>query len=131
MKRTIRPSSTPCPNSEPDEGPRLKRGEIWTASGGPAYAGKPRPVIIVQDDNFDQTASITICPLTSHGIDAGLVRPNIEPSPENGLRATSWAMADKVTTVARERLGKRVGALTAAEMAPVGRSLIVFLGLAG
>lgn len=109
----------------------MKRGEIWTASGGADDAGKPRPVIIVQDDNFAETASISICPLTTHGIDAGLVRPNIEPSPENGLRATSWAMADKITTIARERLGKRIGALTAAEMAPVGRSLIVFLGLAG
>ncbi len=109
----------------------MKRGEIWTASGGPDYAGKPRPVIIVQDDNFDGTASITICPLTTHGIDAGLIRPNLEPSSANGLRVTSWAMADKVTTIARARLGKRIGALTVAEMAPVARSLIVFLGLAG
>lgn len=109
----------------------MKRGEIWTAAGGADYAGKPRVVVIVQDDNFDQTASITICPLTTHGIDAGLVRPNIEPSPENGLRETSWLMADKLTTVARTRLGKRVGALTAAEMVPLGRALMVFLGLAG
>lgn len=88
-------------------------------------------MVIVQDDNFDQTASVTICPLTTHGIDAGLVRPDIEPSPENGLRERSWAMADKVTTVARTRLGKRVGALSAAEMVPVSRALMLFLGLAG
>lgn len=109
----------------------MKRGEIWTASGEPDYAGKPRPVVIVQNDNFAETASITICPLTTHGIDAGLVRPCIEPNPENGLRVSSWAMADKVTTVARARLGKRVGVLTAAEMAPLGRALMVFLGLTG
>lgn len=108
----------------------MKRGEIWTAAGGADYAGKPRPVVILQDDNFDQTASVTICPLTTYGVDAGLVRPNIEPNPENGLRETSWAMTDKVTTVARTRLGKRIGALTAAEMVPVGRALIVFLVLA-
>ncbi len=131
MKRRIRLSSTPSPTSNLVDERRLKRGEIWTASGGPDYAGKPRPVVIMQDDNFDGTASITICPLTTHGIDAGLVRPTIEPSPENGLRETSWAMADKVATVARTRLGKRVGVLTAAEMAPIGRALMVFLGLAG
>jgi mRNA interferase MazF len=107
----------------------LKRGEIWTASGGPDYAGKPRPVVIIQDDIFDETASVTICPLTTHGIDAGLVRPNIEPSADNGLRETSWAMADKLTTVSRTRLGKRVGTLTAAEMAPISRALMLFLGL--
>ena len=73
----------------------------------------------LQDDNFDQSASITICLLTTYGIDAGLVSPNIEPSPENGLRQTSWAMADKVTTVARERLGKPIGTLTSAATVPV------------
>ena len=109
----------------------MRRGEIWTAAGGADDAGKPRPVVIVQDDDFDETASVTICPLATHGIDANLIRPNLAPSPENGLRQTSWAMADKVTTVARTRLGRRVGALTAAEMVPVSRALMVFLGLAG
>ncbi len=131
MRPTIRRSSTPSPTSEPVEEPHLKRGEIWTAAGGPDYAGKPRPVVIVQDDNFDETASVTICPLTTHGIDAGLVRPNIEPSAGNGLRESSWAMADKVATVARTRLGKRIGALTVVEMVPISRALVVFLGLAG
>ena len=32
------------------------RGEICTAAGGTDYAGKPRPVIIVQDDRFDATS---------------------------------------------------------------------------
>jgi mRNA interferase MazF len=131
MKRTIRLSSIPSPTSKPVDGRRLKRGEIWTASGGPDYAGKPRPVVIVQDDAFGETASVTICPLTTYGIDAGLVRPNIEPSSENGLRETSWAMVDKLMTIARPRLGKRIGSLTTAEMVLVGRALMVFLGLAG
>lgn len=109
----------------------MKRGEIWTASGGPDYAGKPRPVVIVQNDIFDETASVTICPLTSHGVDAGLIRPNIEPSSENGLRENSWAMADKLTTISRARLGKRIGVLASAEMTPIGRALVVFLGLVG
>jgi mRNA interferase MazF len=87
--------------------------------------------MIVQDDNFDQTASVTICPLTTHGIDAGLVRPTLEPTPENGLRETSWVMADKITTVARARLGKKVGSLTPADMTSISRALMVFLGLAG
>ncbi len=40
----------------------MKRGEIWTAAGGKDYAGKPRPVVIVQDDRFDAIESITVCP---------------------------------------------------------------------
>ena len=41
----------------------MRRGEIWNASGGKDYAGKPRPVVILQDDSFDATNSITICAL--------------------------------------------------------------------
>lgn len=38
----------------------MRRGEIWTVSGGNDYAGKPRPAVILQDDGFDGTASVTI-----------------------------------------------------------------------
>lgn len=109
----------------------MKRGELWTAAGGPDYAGKPRPVLIVQDDNFDATASITICGLTSNLLEVALARPAIIPSPENNLRAPSRVMVDKVTTVARSKLGGRVGVLTASDMARVNRAMLVFLGLAG
>ena len=108
----------------------MKRGEIWTASGGPDYAGKARPVLIVQDDLFDATASITICLLTTEAIDAPLVRLAIEPDPNNGLLETSYAMADKVTTVSRAKMGKRIGALPPAAMTPVSRAINLFLGLA-
>lgn len=52
----------------------MKRGEIWTASGGADYPGKPRPVIVVQDNYFDETASITVCAFTSDLTDAPLFR---------------------------------------------------------
>ena len=109
----------------------MRRGEIWTASGGGDYAGKPRPVLIVQDDAFDETASVTVCLLTTRALDAPLVRIRIEPTAQNGLRETCFAMADKITTVPRARLGEPVGALAPAAMAEIGRAVMVFLGLAG
>jgi len=46
----------------------MRRGELWTVAGGADYAGKPQPIVIVQEDSFDATASITsrngICRLT-------------------------------------------------------------------
>ena len=77
----------------------MKRGEVWTVGGGPDYAGKPRPAVILQHDAFDATASITICPFTTHASDAPLMRLMIEPSERNGLRAPSQLMVDKITTV--------------------------------
>lgn len=109
----------------------MKRGEIWTAAGGPTYAGKPRPVLVVQTDDFDATGSVTVCLLTTEAIDAPLFRVAIGPTPDNGLNEPSFAMADKVTTLPRGRLGKRLGALKPTAMAPVNQAMLVFLGLAG
>jgi mRNA interferase MazF len=58
---------------------RINRGELWTAAGGPDYAGKPRPVVVLQDDRFEYTASITVCPLTTNPADVPLFRPSDAP----------------------------------------------------
>ena len=109
----------------------MTRGEIWTAAGGRDYAGKPRPVVVVQDDRFDATTSITICAFTSDPTDAPLFRLVVEPSEANGLDKASRLLVDKVTTVPKKRLGKRIGRLSATDMVRVNRALLVFLGLAG
>ena len=109
----------------------MKRSELWTAAGGPAYVGKPRPVLIIQDDRFDENDSITVCPFTSDPSDLPLFRILIEPSPLNGLRLPSRVMADKLSTVPCIKLARKIGQLTAPEMARVDRAVLVFLGLAG
>ena len=38
----------------------MKRGDIWTLASGKDCAGKPRPVVIVQDDSFDATDAIAV-----------------------------------------------------------------------
>lgn len=109
----------------------MKRGEVWTVAGGPDYAGKPRPTVILQDDSFDATASATVCPLTTHIVDAPLLRLTIEPSELNGLHATSQLMIDKITTVSKAKLQKRVGRLADEDIVRLNRAVVVFLGLAG
>ena len=108
----------------------MKRGEIWTVSGGANYAGKPRPAVIIQDDAFDATESLTLCAFTSDPTDAPLIRILVEPSERNGLRAPSRLMADKITTVPKSKLGGRVGLLDDEDLRRLDRALLVFLGLA-
>ena len=109
----------------------MKRGEIWTIAGGGDYTGKPRPAVIVQDDSFDATASITVCAFTTDPTDAPLFRIPIEPSEKNSLRAPSGLMVDKLTTISEERLGSRVGRLDDEDMVRLNRAILVFLGMAG
>jgi len=107
----------------------MKRGEIWTVSSS-GHAGNPRPALILQSDEFEATASVTIGVFTSDTTEAPLFRPVIDPANSNGLRTTSRLMADKITTGARERLGHRVGALGADDMRRVEQAILVFLGIA-
>jgi mRNA interferase MazF len=108
----------------------MRRGEIWTVSGGKDYAGKPRPVVIVQDDGFDATDSITICAFTTDETDAPLFRLPVEPSERNGLRSPCRLMVDKVTTVPKSKVGSRVGRLDDEDLLRLNQAVIVFLGLA-
>jgi mRNA interferase MazF len=109
----------------------LRRGEIWTAAAGTGYVGKPRPVAIVQDDRFDATDSVTVCAFTTDPTEAPLFRVRVEPDDGNGLGEPCSLMVDKLTTVPRAKLGARVGRLSDEEMVRLGRSVLVFLGLAG
>jgi mRNA interferase MazF len=109
----------------------VRRGEIWTAAAGSGYAGKHRPVVIIQDDRFDATASVTVCAFTTDPTEAPLIRLPVEPDEINGLQIRSSLMVDKITTVPRSKLGQRVGRLGDDDMVRLGRAVIVFFGLAG
>jgi mRNA interferase MazF len=54
----------------------------------------------------------------------------IEPNDRNGLSSASRLMIDKVTTVPKARLGKRIGKLNDEDVVRLNRALTVSLGLA-
>ncbi|ALV40609.1 growth inhibitor PemK [Pseudarthrobacter sulfonivorans] len=106
----------------------MNRGELWTVSGG-TDAQKPRPALIIQDDLFAASKSITLLPLTSQLTDAPLLRLTVEPGQLTGLERVSQIMVDKLTTVRRANVGQRMGRVDAKTMVAVEQSLAVFLGL--
>ena len=108
----------------------MRRGEVWTVSGGSGYAGKPRPAVIVQDDSFDATDSVTICAFTTDATEAPLFRLPVTPSLRNGLREPCRLMVDKLATVPKVTLGARVGRLDDEDVLRLNRAALVFLGLA-
>jgi len=108
----------------------MRRGDLVIVAAAGDY-GKPRPAVIVQSDAFpDRHASVVVCQLTSELADAPDFRVTIEPTPENGLRATSQVMADKPVTLRRERIGQAIGRLGDKDMARIGIALAFALGLA-
>lgn len=107
----------------------MKRGDIITIALGGDY-GKPRPGIIIQSDLFIETGSVTILPLTSHLIDAPLIRILVKPEKESGLKKPSHVMIDKLFTTPREKVGDIIGHINSKLMLEIERALAVFLGIA-
>ena len=86
--------------------------------------------MIVQDDRFDSTYSLTVCPITSSDAGTRFTRPQLLPSSSNGLVLPSWLMIDKLTTIERHNVGKKIGTLDAVNQDRLDASLALFLGLA-
>lgn len=105
------------------------RGELWTAAGG-VYASKPRPALIIQDDLFSATDSVTVAPLTTLLIDAPLMRVRVGADEMSGLEQDSDVMVDKLTTVRRSSIQARVGRLSSSQLVEVERAVLTFLGQA-
>jgi mRNA interferase MazF len=108
----------------------VRRGDIHVAAARGVHTGKPRPVVIVQDNRFDATASVTVCPLTTNPVDAPLIRIAVEPTAATGIEQLSQIMVDKITTMPRVNLRDRLGRLADADLVRLDRALLVCLGLA-
>lgn len=107
----------------------MKRGDFVTVAVNGDF-GKPRPALVIQSNNFDAHATVTVILVSSALINAPLFRITIDPSQENGLQKTSQIMIDKIMTVKRDKIGSVFGTASERVMIEVGRCLAVFLGIA-
>jgi mRNA interferase MazF len=106
----------------------VTRGDIVLVAMQGDY-GKPRPAVVVQTDDFEEVPSIAVLPLTTELRDVSAIRITVEPNPDNGLLQLSQIMVDKITAVARRRVGRRIGSLSPDDIAAVNRALAIFLGI--
>jgi mRNA interferase MazF len=105
----------------------MRRGDVVTVSL-PGDYGKPRPALVIQSDLFDEHPSVSVLPITSHLVEAPLLRIGI--GPESGLQTPSQIQIDKPQTPRRGRIGTVIGRADDATLRAVNRALAVFLGLA-
>jgi mRNA interferase MazF len=88
-------------------------------------------VVVLQDDRFVGTLSITICPFTTNPARAPLFRLPVAAGERNGLAVSCSLMVDKIMTVPKTKVGTRIGRLDDADLVRLNRAVVVFLGLAG
>jgi mRNA interferase MazF len=92
--------------------------------------GKPRPALVVQNDDFAEIPSLSVLPFSTDLRNVPDIRITIEPTATNGLLERSQIMVDKITTVSLRKVGQQIGHLSSTDMAAVDRVLAVFLKLA-
>lgn len=108
----------------------MRRGTVVLVAAAGPYSRKPRPAVVVQAEEFANTESVVICPLTTHAVEAPLFRPQFEPGESSGLKQMSFAMVDKVYAIPRRNIGGTIGQLRPDQVALLDQALVTFLGLA-
>jgi mRNA interferase MazF len=115
----------------------MRRGEIRLVDLEPvrgAEADKQRPAVIVSNDGANSTAQrlgrgvITVVPVTSN-TDRVYPFQVLLPANATGLPVDSKAQAEQVRSIAIERLGRRVGVLTADLQSDLDEALRLHLAL--
>ena len=108
----------------------IERGDIVLVAAKGAYTGKPRPWVVLQDDDFRHTDSIVICAFTHVLVpDAGLLRIDVSPDETNGLRLQCQLQVEKIATVRRSDIGRLIGRLDQAVLLSLGQAVTRLLGL--
>ena len=107
----------------------MERGDIIICALSGDYS-KPRPAVVIQSDLFNLThASITVCPITSHLIEAPLFRLLLVPNKLTGLTSASQIMIDKIISIKSEKITQKIGKLSSDEVLKLDNALKLWLSL--
>lgn len=66
----------------------MNRGDFLTIAMQGDF-GKPRPALVIQANQFDEHATVTILPVTSALVQAPLLRVTVQPDDRNNLQTVA------------------------------------------
>jgi len=107
----------------------MKRGDLVIVSLPGDYK-KPRPAVVLQNDRLEgKLESYVIALLTTSDEGARILRVEVEPTADNGLRETSRVMVDKLYSIPSHRMHQHIGKLDAGAIQKIERALMIILDL--
>ena len=106
----------------------MRRGEIWTVLAD-GYARKPRPVVVVQNDEIEGFDSTVVCLMTSFTSDDMTTRVKVPPTTQNGLIKKLGDDGEDSCSAHFSALGQRIGILEDDVMRQVEKKLAHVLAL--
>ena len=95
----------------------INYGDIfWVAADEQmgSLSGSPHPQVVVQDDVFNHSriGTVVVCSLSSNLKRASEPGVILLEAGEGGLERQSVVIASQVSSIAKERLGERIGSLS-------------------
>jgi mRNA interferase MazF len=108
------------------------RGEVWSVSLDPTVGHEQagtRPALVVSDNRLNQSLAGLVIVLPITGTDRGVPAHVVIAPNEGGLTKPSVILTDQVRTISHQRLGRRIGSVSAATMSQVEACLRRILGL--
>jgi mRNA interferase MazF len=100
----------------------MQKGDIVIVASGP-YSSKPRPVLIVQNDNLRTGNSIVVIPFTSFANQDIDLRIEVQKSKANGLQKTSYLEVDKISAIRQSAIAEICGKLSPQQMNKVTQAM--------
>ena len=85
--------------------------------------------MVVQGDGTGSFGSTMVCLLTTDGSIGCDTRVAVSPDEQNGLKEPCFVMADKIVTMRKSSLGKKLGELSSDDMGKVDEALRAALGI--
>jgi len=112
----------------------MTRGEIWWADFGIPFGSEPgfkRPVLIVQDDEFNRSAinTIVIVPFTTNLALAEAPGNVFLKSIDTGLSKDSVLVVSQITAIDRKRLFERVSKADRRFFGEIEEGIRIVLGM--
>jgi mRNA interferase MazF len=106
----------------------VRRGDIYAAATGSGFGSKPRPVLVVQGNDYVPGAHVIVALVSSPIENPPSIRIPVAASAANGLNHDSLIEVDILVTVKHSQFGPRFGVLEGDIMERVDRALLTLLG---
>ena len=110
-----------------------RRGQIYWVNLDPTIGSeirKKRPAVIVSNDAANRRyRQVTILPLTTQNLGSVELFQVLLLGKETGMGKDSKALAEQIRTVAKERIGKIVGAVGIEHLEAIARAIKIHLSL--
>lgn len=104
----------------------------WRGGAQPKEPSRLRPAVIVEDQELfpDAYPNTLVVPLTrDEGLAHRSFAERIEPTEDNGVETTCWALAHHVTSVSQRRVSPTDSRVTAGELERIRRRIAVAVGI--